>query len=343
MAGLTFIDPSPGSRPDIDLFGRLGADMPFSFSFAVDTWEEWTAVHDALKAVGAALTMSHISGSCSRYNGYEGPNGNWFVAANFYDGWWNFRVAARTEKDGVRLRDMITTLAGEAPILEPDAISMSIWTEHPMGGGLERYGRMKVGPWTEVMGNYPASVRERLESLAANLPDRSEGGIVIFGGKAGTGKTRAIEALCHAWARDAKLGVIVDSDRMLGSASYMTDVITSAGTDRRQVIVAEDADDMVFNGPKSAETSKLLNIADGLVGRLAGAGTLFVITANLPMDQIAPYITRPGRAAAAIEFEPFGPDEAAGWFSDRGVEFDPDGEMTLAEMFAVLRGAAVEV
>ena len=305
-------------------------------NFGADTWEEWSLAHEALLKVGGVLASCHIMG-CSRVNGYEAADRSWFISSYFSDGYWDFTIAGSDEKVTARLRDMLAVLAGDGGPQGPDWVSMTIWSEHPMGGGLARYGTMRVGVWDEVMANYTAATREALESLAVKLPSREAGGIVVLGGPAGTGKTRAIEALCHAWAGEASLGVVVDSDRMLGSAAYLTDVITAAGPEHRQVIVAEDVDDMVKDGPKSHQTSKLLNIADGLVGRLAGAGTLFVLSANLPLADIASYIKRPGRAAAAIEFELFSPDEANAWLAERGVEHEVEGQMSLAEMFALTR------
>lgn len=336
--GLELTQFSPGDRAAISLNARLGPTMPFSLGFSTDTWEEWTVVHEALTGVGGTLMSSHIGGTSYRANGYEGPDEEWYVAAEFMDGYWMFKIGARSEQRLTSIRDMLSTLAGEAPMLGDDTISMSIWTYNAAYDcGNERYGRMKVGPWAEVMANYPAEVREQLEALATALPDKSEGGIVLLGGDAGTGKTRAFEALCHAWAAFAKLGVVVDSDKMLGSAGYMTDVITSVCSDQRQVIVAEDCDDMVKAGPKSAETAKMLNIADGMVGRLAGAGTVLALSANMPMDDIAPYIRRPGRAAAAIEFRPFGIEEADAWFEANEIEARADRDLTLAEMFEIAR------
>lgn len=313
---------------------RIGS-LPFSKRLGFTTWEDWTIVHSMLTSAGATMTSSHLA--YARANCYVAEDESWLVSAEFMDGYWAFLIAGGTEDIVARLAESLTLLAGDSGLNGEDVVSMTIWSEHPMGGGHARYGSMRVDPWQSAMANYPAATRSQIESLADGLPDKSDGGLVVFGGPAGTGKTRAIEALCHAWAGDATLGVVVDSDKLLASAAYLTDVITAAGPDSRQVIVAEDADEMICDGPKSHLTSKLLNIADGLVGRLAGAGTLFVVSANLPMDKIAPYITRPGRCAAAVEFELFSPADASAWLADRGVEVDVDEHMTLAQMFELVR------
>lgn len=331
-----------GDRAHYGLFSNID-EYPYSRNFSLQSWESWELASDAILSarVGGVLQTSHEDGwRTSR--GYSAQDGSWILVSEASDGYWGLSVAATSPELLDRITEMITILAGESNNMEANEISMAIWSEHPMGGGSRRWGAMKVGVWDEVMGNYTEKTRSSLEALAANLPDRSQGGLIVFGGPAGTGKTRAIEALCHAWAPHASLGVVVDSDRMLCSASYLADVMTAAGVDQRQVIIAEDVDEMVAVGPKSHETAKLLNIADGLVGRLCGAGTLIVLTANLALEEIAPYVTRPGRAASVIEFEAFSPEEAAGWFGSRGVTHEVTGPMSLAEMFAVVNNVPSE-
>jgi hypothetical protein len=48
----------------------------------------------------------------------------------------------------------------------------------------------------------------------------------------------------------------------------------------------------------------------------------------------------PGRCAAAVEFEPFAPDEASAWLAARGVEGEPEA-LTLAELYARAEGREI--
>ncbi len=84
--GLELTQFGPSDRASISLLSRLGAEMPFSLGFSTDTWEEWTAVHEALIKAKGTLVSSHIGGTSYRANGYEGPAEEWFVAAEFMDG-----------------------------------------------------------------------------------------------------------------------------------------------------------------------------------------------------------------------------------------------------------------
>lgn len=324
----------------VELIRRVHEDgLVFTASGGFDTWEPASVVEAAMKDASGAMAMRDGLSESHLAFGYEGKD--WFVAFEAYTGFWSVEVAASSEKVLKKVMGLIDKLAVKRP-LGSDEVSMSVWSEHPMGGGLERYASMKVGAWGEVADNYPAATRASLESLATALPAKGQGGLVVMCGHAGTGKTRAIEALAAAWAADARLGVVVDPDRLLGSASYLADVLVRAG-DQRQVIVVEDVDELVVAGPKSHETSKLLNIADGIVGRLAGAGTLFVLTANLPQADLAPYVTRKGRAAATIEFELFDHEAANAWLETRKVEarVEPkdDGGYSLADLYGMLPAA----
>lgn len=323
----------------VELIRRVHEEgLVFTARQGWDTWEPASVVEKGMSEIDATLMMRDGLGGSHAY-GYESTKGDWYAALDIMPGWWSANVAAKSDKALKAAMKFLDTLAGPPRPLGNDEVSMSVWSEHPMGGGQERYATMKVGVWGDVADNYPSTTRAALEGLAERLPEKGQGGLVVLCGHAGTGKTRAIEALAAAWAAEARLGVVVDSDRLLGSASYLADVLVAAG-DRRQVIVAEDVDELVVTGPKSHETSKLLNIADGIVGRLAGAGTLFVLTANLPQAEIASYVTRKGRAAATVEFELFDHESANQWLETRKaearVEPKEEGGYSLADLYGML-------
>ena len=77
--------------------------------------------------------------------------------------------------------------------------------------------------------------------------------------------------------------------------------------------------------------SRLLNVADGLIGQ--GTNTLLLITTNEPLGRLHPAVRRPGRCLADIEFLPFSPAEARAWLTTHGKARDIDSPRTLAELF----------
>lgn len=316
------------------LISRM-TDMPFGRSTGYQTWEDPAAVLTLLTSaeVGGSVIMKYETNWDVVY-GVE--TSTWYAAFVSSHGWWELHVVSSGEEVASKLVNAVRKVAGDPASPGPDEVSMAVWAESPMGGGMARYSTMHVGAWGDVSQNYSAATRASLESLATKLPDPSEGGLIVMCGVPGSGKTRAIESLCHAWARDARLGVVVDSDRLLQSAAYLADVLTAADS-KRQVIVAEDVDELVSVGRKSHEASKLLNVADGLVGRLAGAGTLFVLTANLALDEIADFVVRPGRAAAVIEFENFSQEEARLWLDSHGSTAEAHDDMNLASLYAAVK------
>ena len=62
--------------------------------------------------------------------------------------------------------------------------------------------------------------------------------------------------------------------------------------------------------------SRLLNIADGIVGQ--GMRVLTVLTANERLEKLHPAVGRPGRCLANIEFGRLSEDESVGWINAHG-------------------------
>lgn len=294
--------------------GQLAVDLLTSAPFA----GEITSVHN-----GPYGTITEIAAE------------EWAALVEGYDGdEWDVEVSsAASLAVAQKVLAAVRELA-PAPAARLDgSIPLSVWSESLMGGGARRHARAHVGGWTQVAANYPGEVGGQLATLAATLPARDAGGLVVFCGTAGTGKTRAVEAMLASWCATADIGLVVDADRLLGSAAYLADVMASAG-ERRQVVVVEDCDDLIAKGPKSPAAAKLLNVADGLLGRCSGsAGTLWVLTANLEADQIADYMTRPGRAAAVVPFRSFTAEEATAWHATRGVELEVTCDVALASLY----------
>ena len=81
--------------------------------------------------------------------------------------------------------------------------------------------------------------------------------------------------------------------------------------------------------------SRLLNVADGLIGQ--GLRIMLLVTSNEPLSRMHPAIVRAGRCAAEVEFPPLTTSEADAWLQERG------GPLirvpaTIADLHALLRG-----
>lgn len=208
----------------------------------------------------------------------------------------------------------------------------------------------------DVAGNYPTAVRGSLEG-AFEIDQDAVGGLALWYGPPGTGKTTAVRALARAWRSWCDVHVIVDPETLLSSPGYLMKVITERSFEddlpkdavrsdkRSRLIVLEDAGELLAADAREATgqgLSRILNVTDGLVGR--GLSTSILITTNEEIGRLHPAIRRPGRCWSQLRFGRFPGREARGWLDERGVDgaLDVSGSRSLAELYALQRGEAVE-
>jgi hypothetical protein len=310
------------------------------------SYERWPTFDPVAKVVELLIHPDGAAGAIK--STFEGPySASWFLegpgwaaAINGYDGSsWTVVVAATTPAFARRLLDGIALIRTPPPPRVPidDRVPLAIWTEGPMGGGRRRWTWLRTQGWADISANYPSALRVELEKAALTLPDPADGNFQILGGDAGTGKTRFLEAGMTKWAYDADVCIVADPDRLFRSTSYLADVL-AAGSQRRQVVVAEDVDDLVRAGDKNADVARMINSGDGILGRATGSGTLFSLTANLKLAQMASYVTRDGRASVKVEFCPFPREEAVAWLEAHDADASSvNGPRTLSQLYSILK------
>jgi ATPase family associated with various cellular activities (AAA) len=212
----------------------------------------------------------------------------------------------------------------------PDVVTYQVWSgeEYPSQQSFES-GPVK---WEKVKENYPRQTRQALEQLAtlSRSPKSSEGKLVLLHGVPGTGKTTAIRMLLESWRSwKAQPILILDPEVMLASPKYLMRVMDSVDEEGVRVIIIEDADEICSkNGPRGSSMSRLLQMLDGLVG--ASKPVLVLMTTNAAPNELDSALTRVGRCAAAVEFVPFTPNEAA---ERLGGSNGVSGPMTLADIY----------
>lgn len=215
------------------------------------------------------------------------------------------------------------------------------WTEGRHGPiGVQRI--LTVPTWADTAHNYPASTRQGLAPVMADLDTTAMGGrLMLWHGRPGTGKTSAIRALAREHAGVARVDVILEPEAFLGrGAGLLTAVLDGdddAGSEKWRILVFEDADELIAVDAKERagqSLSRLLNLADGLFGQ--GFKVLALVTTNEPMTAFHPAATRAGRCGSLVDFASFGPAEAAEWLATAPTAAPPlTGRVTLAELYAI--------
>ena len=153
------------------------------------------------------------------------------------------------------------------------------------------------------------------------------GGITILEGRPGTGKTSLITQLMHRLAGSHVFYALPNSHNAALASPEMTPFWQRQNTrhaGRVKVIVLEDADRLLWRrgGDNREAVSSLLNIADGLLGRMLRLHV--VCSVNSAMEDIDPAILRPGRLTNYRHFAPLGREAARRVAALRGVAFEPD-------------------
>lgn len=198
----------------------------------------------------------------------------------------------------------------------------------------------------ELSDNYSKEFNEVVPKKMDEFLYGKSGGIAIFRGEPGTGKSSYCKYLISKYQKDIDF-VIVSQDIILQNPeAFRTFLISQSSVDnycgkvKRQVFIIEDCEkllidrDSLTGNSTSIILSDILNYSDGIVGDLVQSK--FIFTFNTNLSKIDKALLRKGRMKLNYEFKRLQGEDLRELAKKKGLEIPEDkikSGLTLAEIY----------
>ena len=256
--------------------------------------------------------------------------------------------AAGRDRDAVDavVSDLVAALREAEPTDDEVPIT---FLANASGRMIEPRRRICAPSWSQIRDNYGAKARAGLDTLMA-ASEPGPGGLLLWHGEPGTGKSYALRALAREWRGWCDTHFITDADAFLGGQTgYLLSALLRAnrgarGEHRWRLVVLEDAGELLAADARAVAgqgLSRLLNLSDGLLGE--GLRVVVLVTTNEPLRRLHPAVVRPGRTWMELEFSELSAQEANAWLVNRGSARRAERATALAELYAEVAGQRATV
>ena len=135
---------------------------------------------------------------------------------------------AVADRDEGRVDETIAWLRGLFPSPEPTVrheVPVTFWTYSPQGP-MPVWRSIAVPGWEDIQANYGERTARGLAPLMSGFTPERGGQLILWHGRAGTGKTYALRALAWEWKDWCEFHYIVDPDTFFGQhADYLMNVL----------------------------------------------------------------------------------------------------------------------